>query len=98
MRTASSSVGLPATHPATPLRSRLSLLGTRRCHPLLGTEKDVTGVFVLFTRIAQIGRRSPVQNARIDISNKRGAGKGGIPSLFHIRHTQPALPDHERSA
>jgi hypothetical protein len=29
-------------------------------------------------------------------SNKRGAGKGGIPSVLHIGHARPALPDHER--
>jgi hypothetical protein len=30
-------------------------------------------------------------------ANKRGAGKGGIPSVLHTGHARPALPDHERS-
>ena len=29
-------------------------------------------------------------------SNKRAAGKGGIPSVLHTGHARPALPDHER--
>jgi hypothetical protein len=28
--------------------------------------------------------------------NKRGAGKGGIPSMSHAGRARPALPDHER--
>ena len=31
-------------------------------------------------------------------ANQRGAGKGGIPSVFHMGLARPALPDHERSA
>jgi len=33
-----------------------------------------------------------------DVPNKRGAGKGGIPSVFQTGRPWPALPDHERSA
>jgi hypothetical protein len=28
-------------------------------------------------------------------SNKRGAGKGGIPSLLTLERALPALPEHE---
>jgi len=28
--------------------------------------------------------------------NKRGAGKGGFPSLFHTVRSRSALPDRER--
>jgi hypothetical protein len=29
--------------------------------------------------------------------NKRGAGKGGIPSMLHAGRARAALPDHECS-
>lgn len=32
------------------------------------------------------------------ISNERGPGDGGIPSLLQLGHAQPAAPDHERYA
>ena len=30
--------------------------------------------------------------------NERAGGKGGIPFLFHVARTWPALPQHERWA
>jgi len=33
---------------------------------------------------------------KLTLAKKAAAGKGGVLSVLHTGHAQPALPDHER--